>query len=87
MALRINSNETLNDDELEGYIIKDQIGEGSFSKVYLSNKHGLKENYAIKVIQKVKVFGEALDRLLKESKLLKNLGHPNIIKLVEVCIF
>ena len=71
-------------DELDGYILKERIGSGSFSIVYTSTNLHNQKNYAVKVINKERVFGDALDRLLRESKLLKSISHPNIISLFDV---
>jgi len=67
----------------ENYEIKEEIGRGAFSvvKVAVHKKTGRK--YAIKIIEKSNV-GADLNRLQTEIKILKQVDHPNIIKLKDL---
>jgi len=67
----------------EFYDIKDEIGRGAFSvvKVGIHRKTGKK--FAIKIIEKTNL-GADLNRLQTEIKILKQVDHPNIIKLKEL---
>ena len=67
------------------YEIISELGEGSFGKVY-KVKHKENNNiFAVKSIQKRKIGLSSQDEieLLKEINILKQLDHPNIIKIYE----
>lgn len=68
------------------YIIGPKIGSGSFAVVWKSKHRVLGTEFAIKEIDK-KHFNE---NLRKEISILRNITHPNIIRLfeaIEVVIF
>ena len=60
------------------------LGEGAYGKVCLvtHKKTGLLR--AMKAIKKSRVSSEKADKLLAEVEILKNLDHPNIVKLYEL---
>lgn len=68
------------------YTLQRLLGEGSFSKVYLGIKNKTGSKFAIKSINKHKLFNEptALKCFINEIKVLRLLDHPNIVKLYEV---
>jgi len=68
------------------YTLKEILGEGSFSKVYLGTRNKDESKFAIKSIKKKETFNEAtaLKCLVKEIEILRLLDHPNIVKLHEV---
>ncbi|GAB4844742.1 hypothetical protein Ancab_038132 [Ancistrocladus abbreviatus] len=61
------------------YIIGPKIGSGSFAEVWRSRHRHLGTEFAIKEIDKKHLN----DNLLKEISILRNITHPNIIRLFE----
>ena len=74
----INYNEPINN-----YIIKETIGSGTFAKVKLCHHVPTNTTYAIKILIKSKIPETDLIFIQRELLLLKELSHPNIIKLIE----
>ncbi len=69
----------------EKYEIKEQVGEGTFSKVILGINKLSKEKVAIKIIEKRKInIIDDIERINREIKILKNFNHINIIKIIEI---
>lgn len=66
--------------------IKEQIGRGSFSRIYKAVKHAADETddtvVALKIIKKKKV-SKILPQIRLEISILKELDHPNIISCIE----
>ena len=74
----ISKNKGVLDDEYETL---DPLGEGGYGQVYLVRHKKIKKERAMKVISvKSKNAEEKTD---EEIELLKNLDHPNIVKLFE----
>jgi serine/threonine protein kinase len=67
---------------IEDYIyFNKKIGKGSFSRVYKGYKVGLPDKlYAIKKME----YDPDNQRLKKEIEVMKNISHPNIVKLYDV---
>ena len=67
------------------YEILHDLGEGTFGSVKLG-KHNQKDNYvAIKVLEKSRIREQAdIDRVVREIKILKEIDHPNFVKLYEI---
>ena len=67
---------------IEDYIyFNKKIGKGSFSRVYKGYKVGLPDKlYAIKKME----YDPDNHRLKKEIEVMKNISHPNIVKLYDV---
>ena len=66
-----------------------QIGDGAFSKVYLTIRKGKREFFATKVINKSQINGIDFKELKiaeNEYKILKSLNHSNIVRLEELKI-
>ena len=66
------------------YIVKEEIGHGKFSKVYLGKEKKTNRKVAIKRINKKKLTENDLDLLKTEIDILKICQHPNIIKLYKI---
>ena len=66
------------------YSIKDEIGHGKFSKVYLAKEKKTKRKVAIKRIEKENLSQNDLDLIKTEIDILKVCQHPNIIKLYNI---
>jgi len=67
----------------EVYDILQEIGRGAFSVVKVGVEKATGKRFAIKIIEKTNV-GADLNRLQTEIKILKQVDHPNIIKLKEL---
>lgn len=64
------------------FIIKEQLGEGTFGKVRLCINRQTEEKVAIKILDKKRIIKERdKKRIEKEIKILKSLRHPNIVHL------
>jgi serine/threonine protein kinase len=70
-------------EELKRYNLLKQIGKGTFGKVFLTVKDNYPGLLATKVIDisKIKNDKKTLDYLNREEEIMKELDHPNIIKL------
>ena len=67
------------------YIIKDIIGEGTFSKVKLGINKITGQKVAIKILDKMKLIEEeGIERVLREIKISSELDHQNIIKIYKI---
>ena len=62
------------------------IGQGAFGQVYLTSKQGSKEKFATKRIEKKRFTANprAKKYLDNEIDILKNVNHPNIVKLYDI---
>ena len=62
------------------------IGRGAFGEVYFTSKQGSKEKYATKKIEKRKFTRnpKAKSYLDNEINILKEINHPNIVKLYDI---
>ena len=61
------------------------LGKGSFGEVYLTSKAGYTELFATKKIPKSMADAENVQKYFKnEITILKELNHPNIMKLIEL---
>lgn len=65
------------------YVFKDEIGFGSFSKVYKAIHILKKETYALKRISKSRLNKTLIDKFMNEIELMKTLNHLNIVKLID----
>lgn len=63
-----------------------KIGKGNFASVYLAERIEDGQNMAIKAFSKQITYAEenGKEGLINEIKIMRNLSHPNIIKLYEV---
>ena len=62
------------------------LGKGAFGEVYLTSKQGTSTKYATKKLVKAKYMNnpKAKKYLDNEIAILKDINHPNIIKLIEI---
>ena len=73
---------SLNGEILGGkYDIQAKLGEGGSCVVYLAKKLNSTERYAIKTLSTEEE--DAIKLLERETKTLKRLNHPNIVKFIE----
>lgn len=68
---------------IERYKMGGVLGEGAFSVVYSAVDLVTKEKVAIKIIKKYQLDQKQRDNVLKEVNLMKQLKHPNIVKLLD----
>lgn len=68
---------------IERYQIGEVLGEGAFSVVYSAFDSVTKETVAIKAIKKYQLDEKQRNNVLKEVNLMKQLNHPNIVKLID----
>ncbi|KAJ2686439.1 Protein kinase, partial [Coemansia spiralis] len=70
------------------YIVKQTLGKGTFSKVYLGEYRPTKQKVALKFIKPKSPQGGSTDkhnlRVEREIRLLSLLYHPNIVRLYDV---
>ncbi|CAD8187419.1 unnamed protein product [Paramecium pentaurelia] len=65
------------------YSLIREIGSGSFARVFRGKIDGRQEDVAIKMISKQNVRNESMSMIEKEIEILRQLDHPNIIKLID----
>lgn len=70
--------------KIDDYILGKTLGSGYNSIVALGMDTRDGEKYAIKIIRDTSHIASNIRAILNETKVLKNLDHPNIIKLKEV---
>ena len=70
--------------EIDDYTVIKTLGEGSFGEVFLCSKKESTIKYVIKKYDKSKLTEENKKYFDNEISILKDINHPNIIKLYEV---
>lgn len=77
--------QTIPRTSLDFYHISKLLGEGSYGKVYLGTSILSSTTVAIKCYDKTKIKNDTnFKRILQEIEIMKELSHPNIVKLYEV---
>ena len=78
--------ENKNNNNIEKeYNLIEQIGNGSFPEIFLASKEGSPIKYAIKKYDKDKLSKDVLKKYLDfEKNILKDINHPNIVKIIEI---
>ncbi|CAD8142780.1 unnamed protein product [Paramecium pentaurelia] len=66
------------------YITGQVLGEGAFGKVWKVTHKKSKLDRAMKQLKKSSILKEDKEKLFSEMNILKNLDHPNIVKLYEL---
>ena len=70
---------------LDDYSLDKSLGKGAFGEVFLTTKKGTKEIFATKKIEReLAETGNTMKYLVNEINILKELNHPNIVKLKEI---
>ncbi|XP_017877992.1 tyrosine-protein kinase Fer isoform X2 [Ceratina calcarata] len=72
----------LNNDDV---ILLDKIGRGNFGDVYKAQLKTCKTEVAVKTC-KVTLPDEQKRKFLQEGRILKQYDHPNIVKLIGICV-
>ena len=66
------------------YILFDEIGKGTFSKVVRAFHLITQQTVAVKILDKDKIEDEVdIERIIREIEILKNIYHPNIAQMYE----
>jgi len=88
-----------NNNKIHGYHLLEIIGQGAFGQVRLATKDKKKDFYAVKVFNKTELNRKrgfirdfkgrnkpksALEKIEQEISILRQLDHPNVIKVFEV---
>ena len=75
-------NKSIEEISLKDFICLAQLGKGCFGIVYLVEKINTKEKFAMKVLNKEKIFGQNLLKYaIAERNILSQNNHPFIVKL------
>ncbi|XP_011251363.2 tyrosine-protein kinase Fer isoform X2 [Camponotus floridanus] len=72
----------LNNDDV---ILLDKIGRGNFGDVYKAQLKTCKTDVAVKTC-KITLPDEQKRKFLQEGRILKQYDHPNIVKLIGICV-
>ncbi|MGP4023262.1 protein kinase domain-containing protein [Actinomadura sp. 3N407] len=71
-------------EDVPGYRVLEQVGEGGFSVVYRAHQEHLDRMVALKVLSIASVDDAAMRRFQRESKITGRLsGHPNIVTVLD----
>ena len=77
-----SSNHLIIKETKASYDIKNLIGKGAYSSVFLVTKIDSMQKFAMKTISKHKIESEGLkNQIIKEKDIMRMLLHPNIVKL------
>jgi 5'-AMP-activated protein kinase, catalytic alpha subunit len=69
----------------ENYEIVKDLGEGTFGSVKLGKSVLEQKLVAVKVLEKSRIKDETdVERVIREIKILKQIDHPNFVKLYEI---
>lgn len=71
-------------NSIQNYDLGKTIGKGNFAKVKVATHLITGVEVAIKIIDKTNLNEGSLAKLLREVKVMKQLDHPNVVKLFEV---
>ena len=66
------------------YLIRETIGEGGMGTVYLADDTALDRPVAMKVIRDGRLGADAVDRMLREARVIARLEHPGIVPVHDV---
>jgi WD40 repeat protein/tRNA A-37 threonylcarbamoyl transferase component Bud32 len=71
------------DLDVPGYTLMEELGSGGFSRVYAAYSEDSPEIVAVKVLRKGMDTHEILARFQAEQRLLRQLEHPGIVRLLD----
>jgi len=66
-----------------GYVIREQLGAGATSTVYLAERADTGERLVVKVMKPGRLAQQMMDRFQTEMRILRKLEHPRIIPMLE----
>ena len=70
--------------KIDDYTLISKTQQESFWKFYLTSKEGTETKYVTKVIKKEKIWNNDRKYIDGEISILKDINHPNLVKLIEV---
>ena len=71
--------------KIDDYILISRIQQTTLADIYLTSKDGTETKYSTKVINKSTNISEISKKYIDgEISILKDVNHPNIIKLIEI---
>ena len=70
--------------KIDDYTLISKTQQESFWKIYLTSKEGTETKYVTKVIKKEKIWNNDRTYIDREISILKDINHPNLVKLIEV---
>ena len=77
--------ENLTGEEIDGFLFKEQLGEGGFAITYKAFQKSVKRDVVIKVLWSHKAsIKKIVKRFHKEAQVLANFKHPNIVQVQDV---
>lgn len=66
------------------YLVTQKLGEGGMGAVYLAEHPGIGKKVALKVLHaEYSTNPEIAERFFNEAKAVNNIGHPNIVDIVD----
>lgn len=68
------------------YLSSQEIGSGSFAKVYLGKRLSSGEELAIKVVERARLNKKIMDALESEIRILRAMEHPHIVRLDDIIV-
>lgn len=72
---------------LNEFVFIEEIGEGTYGKVYKTQRKNKQQVFAIKFLKQSYINNEtAKSRLIREYEILKKIDHPNIVKAYDIHI-
>ncbi|CAJ0939090.1 unnamed protein product, partial [Mesorhabditis belari] len=83
-STRTTTRQRAEDPHVGKYKLLKTIGKGNFAKVKLAKHVPTGLEVAIKIIDKTALNPSSLQKLFREVKIMKQLDHPNIVKLFQV---
>ena len=72
-----------NSDIRKNYSFLKKLGQGSFALIYLVQHRKSQEKRVVKKILKKGIVKGTKEQLVYEIDVLKNIDHPNIVKILE----
>lgn len=83
--LDLDRSKIINSPKIGQYVLGKTIGKGTFGKVKLGIHMPTGEKVAIKVLEKYRIKDSSdVERVSREIRILKQVNHPNIVKLYEI---
>ena len=70
--------------KIDDYTLISKTQQESFWNIYLTSKEGTETKYVTKVIKKEKIWNNDRKYIDGEISILKDINHPNLVKLIEV---
>jgi hypothetical protein len=68
---------------INGYLLREEIGFGGMSRVYRATREGTNEVFALKAIRIENMAADFERRLRREPEVQQGIGHENIVRLID----